>query len=277
MRHSEGTATTGDGWQLFIQSWLPDDTPKGVLAFSHGLAEHSGRWTHVGARLAAAGYGFHMADLRGHGKSPGKRGHIWAWQEFRQDMQAIMASARELAPDAPQFFGGHSLGGLIALDTALDNPDNYRGIVISAPWLLTVVDVPGWLTTLAGILSKVAPGMTVTYPVEASGLSHDPTIGPAYEDDPLVNSKIGPRLSTEIVVAQERTRQQAGRLKMPLYLMQGGADPITDPEASRAFYQDASSSDKTLKIYDGLYHELLNEVERDEILAGIIDWLDARS
>lgn len=275
MRHLETQTPTADGLMLYAQAWLPDGEPKAMLAFSHGQAEHSRRYAPLGAVLAEAGYGLYMADLRGHGKSPGQRGHIMSWDDYRRDFAAIRQGAREVAPDAGQFMGGHSLGGLIALDAALSNPPDCIGVIASAPALRLAFVPPAWKVALGRMLASLIPGLTMSNELDASGLSHDAAVVQAYVSDPLVHGKVTARFFTEFTKVQAHALQHAQDVRLPLLILHGSADPLVDPAGSREFYEQAASTDKTLKVYEGLYHEAFNELEKEQVFADLIGWLEA--
>lgn len=275
MRHTIGETKTSDGSTLFTDTWLPDSPPKGVLAFSHGAGEHCGRYQHVGAALAEAGYALYMADLRGYGRCQGKRGHIMAWDEYLCDMSAIMEGAQQLAPGGAHFFGGHSVGGLIAASKALGNPSDWRGVVLSGPFLQGAWKPTAWKLTMARLLSSVLPGFTTDSDFDPATVSRSPEVVAAYAADPLVTDKVSVRAATEILDAQVRTMRAASQLELPLLIMQAGEDKLSLPAASRRFYEAASSPDKTFKLYEGLYHEIFNEPEQDRVFADLIAWLDA--
>ncbi|GAB4467840.1 MAG: alpha/beta hydrolase [Anaerolineae bacterium] len=275
MRHNEGQVQTADGVSLYSQSWLPDGEMKAVVAFSHGQAEHSGRYDHVGRALAGAGYGLVMADLRGHGRSPGIRGHVMRWQEYLYDYDAVITAARQIAPQVPLFIGGHSMGGLIALSKAVSAPPACQGVVVSGAALRLAFDPPAWKVAVGRLLSSFLPSLTLSTGLDANGLSHDRTVVDAYVSDPLVHDRVSTRGYTEIMAAQAATLAGAAKLTLPLLILHGGADSIAHPEGSREFYQRAGSTDKILKVYEGLYHEILNEYEKEAILGDILTWLDA--
>jgi alpha-beta hydrolase superfamily lysophospholipase len=275
MRHLEGQIQTSDGLTLYSQSWLPDDQPKAVIAFCHGQSDHSGRYANLVNALIPAGYALFMADLRGHGKSPGIRGHIMSWEDYRRDMTALMEHARQTFPNLPHFFGGHSMGGLIALHIALDNPPSYRGVIASAPALQFAFEPPAALVTLVRFLSRVAPRTIISNQLDASGLTHDQAIVETYKADPLVHGKVTPRAAVELTTTQADTLARAGQTNLPLLILHGSADPIIAADGSREYYEKASSTDKTLKIYEGLYHEIFNELEKKQVLDDLINWLDA--
>ncbi|NLH08182.1 MAG: alpha/beta hydrolase [Chloroflexi bacterium] len=277
MRQSAGHTETEGGLRLVTRPWLPDGKPKAILAFSHGIGEHTGRYEGLARALAEAGYALHMADLRGHGESPGKRGHIGSFSEYREDFAAIVQSAWDAAPEAPYFIGGHSLGGLIALNAALDQPLGARGIVVSAPALGLAFEPPAWKVAAARILSAIAPAATFPSGLDTDALCRDGDVVAAYRSDPLVHDAISARAYTEMMAAQRETLANAGRLQMPLLLMHGTADRLTNYEHSRLFYERAGSTDKLFKTYDGFYHELFNEPDKEQVFADLIEWLDAHT
>lgn len=275
MRHITGQTDTEDGRRIVTQTWLPEGEPRAILAFSHGVGEHCRRYDHVGEALAEAGYALHMGDLRGHGESPGARGHVMSFDEYRADFAAIVQSAWRAAPQAPYFIGGHSLGGLIALSAALDRPLGGRGIVVTGPALGLAFDPPVWKVTLARLLAVIAPAARFSTGLDTQALSRDPAVVQAYESDPLVHGDITARGYVETMNAQREAVANAARLQMPLLVMHGSADRLTSVEASRAFVEQAGTADKTLKVYEGFYHELFNEVEAGQVLADLVAWLDA--
>lgn len=277
MRRLTGQIQTSDGLTLQTRSWMPEGDPKGMIALVHGQAEHSQRYDHVGVALTDAGYGLHMADLRGHGHSPGARGHIMAWNEYHCDAATIMQQARDMAPDAAHFLAGHSLGGLIALSVAVDNPPGYAGVVTSAPALRVAFEPPAWKATVGRLLSGLLPELSMSNELNTSDLSHEQAIVAAYEADPLVHGKVTARFFAEFMAAGESTLAAASNLRLPLLIQHGSADAIASTAASREFYENAGAEDKTIKIYDGLFHEIYNEKEPDRsgVLADLIAWLDA--
>jgi alpha-beta hydrolase superfamily lysophospholipase len=274
MHYNEGQLTTSDGLTLATKTWLPDGDMKAMVPFCHGGGEHSGRYQHVGEAFAAAGYGLHMADLRGHGKSPGKRGHMMAWEEYRSDMQAIMEEARKIAPDAKHFLAGHSLGGLITLSVAEDDPPGYQGVFTTAPFLAMAWSPPAWKLSLGRTLANVMPGLTLSTGLPLEVLTHDITFVDAYKADPLVHGMVSTRASTEIFKAQDYIMDKAHQVKLPLLILHGAQDSIASPVASQTFYDRAGSTDKTRIIYEDFYHEVCNELERESVLTDMIRWMD---
>jgi acylglycerol lipase len=275
MRHERTTLTTQDGLELFAQTWLPDDRPQAVLAFVHGQSDHSGRYASLGEALTDAGYALHMADLRGHGLSPGERGHIKHFSDYLTDFQAMLNYARKLAPDKPQFFGGHSLGSTIALAYALQNPPDYMGVIASGTWLKLAFAPPAWKITLGRVMSGIMPGLTMGNELDPVWLTHDKEIVEAYASDPLVHGVISARAYTEITAAAEHVLAHAGDLRLPLLIIQGKDDPIIGCRGSEELAEKVSIEDCQLIVYEGMLHEVLNEIERKRVVGDVISWLDA--
>jgi acylglycerol lipase len=274
MKHQTSTIETADGLRLFAQSWLPDGDPKAVVVFSHGIGEHSGRYAHIGQALADHDYGLVMADLRGHGKSPGKRGHIDSWSNFRSDFAATIDAAHAAYPGLPVFAGGHSLGGLIALNTAVSAPVECAGVIASGAGLGLAFVPPQWKVAVAKTLSNLTPALAMSNELDPEWLSRDKVVVEAYRSDPLVHDRITARCFVEFTNAQAETMAGAGNLTLPLYLIGGEKDQLTSTKAIEAFYAAAGSADRTLRIYEGLYHEVFNEPEQERVINDMIDWLD---
>jgi alpha-beta hydrolase superfamily lysophospholipase len=282
---------SSDGRRLFCRVWEPengpgpdagahpggDPGPRGVLAFSHGLGDHSGRYQYLAEALSPIGVALVIADLRGHGQSPGKRGHVAAFREYLDDYAAAIRTARERFPGAGLLCGGHSLGGLIALGAAVEGvvPSDCRGLVISAPALAVGFEPPKWKVAAARGLSKIVPGALFSTGLDAEHLSHDPAVVESYEQDPLVHGKISARAYIETLRLQAITRTGAPDLSLPLLMLQGTDDRDVDPAATKTFFDAAASSDKTLKEYPGFYHEVFNEVGGQAALQDVVGWVGA--
>ncbi len=283
-----------DGRRLFCRVWEPEDGPgpdagahpggdpggdsgpRGVLAFSHGLGDHSGRYQYLAEVLSPIGVALVIADLRGHGQSPGKRGHVAAYRDYLEDYGTAIRTARERYPEAVLFCGGHSLGGLIALGAEVEGvvPPACRGLVISAPALAVGFEPPKWKVAAARVLSKIAPGALFSTGLDAEHLSHDPAVVESYEQDPLVHGNISARAYIETLRLQTITRAGAPVVRRPLLMLQGTDDRDVDPAATRAFFEAAASTDKTFKEYPGFYHEVFNEVGREGVLQDVVGWVD---
>lgn len=273
----DGSCKTRDGLSLRFRAWPPEKA-RAVLLVLHGLAEHSGRYLHVGARFADAGYAVYALDHRGHGRSPGPRVHVAAFDEFLDDVDALRDVAEARHPGRPLVLVGHSHGGLVALRYALAHPGGLAAVVLSSPLLgvhAATRASPG-LVALARVLSVLWPGVLLPNHVDASLLSHDPDVVRAYETDPLVSHRVSPRWFTSSMSAMRQAHEAASRLAVPLLLMVSGGDRIVDPEASLRFAAQAPADKLQLVLWEGLYHEMFNELEQETVFARMAAWLEER-
>jgi alpha-beta hydrolase superfamily lysophospholipase len=275
MRHEEDAFTTVDGTQLYEQCWRPNETPKAALAIVHGHGEHSGRYGNVVEYFVPKGYAVCAFDLRGHGRSPGARGHVDRWSDFLEDVHAFLDHLRRHLPDVPIFLYGHSLGGLIVLNLMIEQPEDVRGVISSAPALDTSAFSPVKLM-LAKILSVIMPKFTLPTGLEQAALSRDPAVVKAYAEDPLVHDRATARMGAEIVAAATRAMQNAANLTAPLLLLQGEEDRIVPVAAGGRFFERAGSEDKTLLRYPGGYHEPHNDIEHARVMADLENWIRER-
>lgn len=277
MQREDGHFRTHDDLELYEQCWLPETSPKAKLAVIHGLGEHSGRYEDFAAWFVPQGYAVYAFDHRGHGQSPGQRGHINNWSEFREDVRIFLAQAREQASDVPLFLVGHSMGGLIVLDYALHYPDDMVGVVASGPPLGRGDDVSPVLMFVGKVLSNFAPKMKMETGLKAESLARDEDVVQAYQDDPLVHGLATPRFAAQMDTTMKRTMKAASDWKsdLPLLVVHGGDDPICPPEASARFFEQVGARDKTRHEYTGYLHEVFNEVGRERVLQDVQEWLDA--
>ncbi|HIE38300.1 MAG TPA: alpha/beta hydrolase [Anaerolineales bacterium] len=273
MEHSEGTFQGAGGLELYYQRWRPEREPRAVLAIVHGFGEHSGRYTNVVNHLVGQGYAIYGFDHRGHGQSPGQRGYIHEWGEFREDVRAFLRMVGEGESGRPLFLMGHSLGGLIVLEYALRHPEGLRGVIASGP-ALGQVGISPILLSLSRILSRVWPRLSMDTGLDATAISRDPAVVRAYQEDPLVHSKGTPRLGTEMTKAIEWVQAHAADLRLPLLILQGEADRLVPPEAGRAFFEKVTFPDKEWRGYEGGYHEPHNDITRDQALSDLTGWLE---
>lgn len=265
----EGTKGVALAWQ----AWLPDDDPKAVVILSHGLAEHSGRYAHVAACLVRHGYGVYALDHRGHGRSQGRRAQIDRMAYVVDDLHTFVGLVRSEQPAKPQFLLGHSVGGAVAVNYALEHPDELAGLVLSAP-AVVIENAPAVQVRVGKILSAIAPGFPLLA-LDGTAVSRDTAVVHAYDTDPLnYRGKIPVRTLAELVDTAEQVPDRLGDLRLPILLLQGTADRLVPLSASRLVHDRVSSPDRTLRLYEGLYHEVFNEPERDQVLADLCDWLE---
>jgi alpha-beta hydrolase superfamily lysophospholipase len=277
-RH-EGHREIAPGRFAYWQAWLPQDPARAIVVIVHGIHEHSARYAHVGTRLAATGFAVYAADHRGHGRSDGRRANIERMALIVDDLSSFVRFAAERHPDLPVFMVGHSLGGLIALHWATEPHATERGIlldglVVSGPAVEVMVG-SALQRRLARVLSAVVPNLGVTA-VDAEGkISRDPEVVRAYRADPLVyRGKVKARTGAETLAAMEGLPARLPRLSVPLLLLHGTDDRICALSGSTMVHDRASSPDKTLRRYQGLYHEVFNEPEREAILTDLVSWLN---
>jgi acylglycerol lipase len=271
----EGRLAGAAGIELYWQVWLPDADPRALVVIAHGASEHSSRYAHVGERLASAGYAVYALDHRGHGRSQGKRAQLDRLDHVVADLRAFVDLAAGRHPGVPVYLLGHSMGGAISIAYAVRHQDTLAGLLLSG----AVADphaANAATRALSKVVSAIAPDLGV-YAVDASLVSRDPDVVRDYEQDPLNHhGKLPARTVAELTGAVARFPDEVAELRLPLLVMHGGDDGLVPVAASRMVHERAGSEDKTLEIWDGLYHEILNEPEQDRVQNTIVAWLDAR-
>lgn len=273
MQQRTGELEGTKGVVLAWRAWLPDQDPKAVVILSHGLAEHSGRYAHVAACLVGHGYAVYALDHRGHGLSQGRRAQIDRMTYVIDDLHALVGLVRSEQPARPLFLLGHSVGGAVAVNYALEHTDELAGLVLSAP-AVVIENASPVQVRVGKILSTLAPGFPLLA-LDGTAVSRDPAVVHAYDTDPLnYRGKIPVRTLAELVGAAEQLPDRLGALRLPILLLQGTADRLVPLSASRLVHDRVSSPDRTLRLYEGLYHEVFNEPERDQVLADLCDWLE---
>ena len=276
MEHVEGKFAGAGGLEIFWQGWREQEQPRATIVISHGAGEHSGRYERVAEHLVAQGYAVYAVDHRGHGRSAGRRALVDRIDNAASDLDQLVELARREHPGAPVFMLGHSLGATIALCYALRHQDKLAGLILSGP--VAVVELPpAPQRAIARALSAIAPWLPVLA-LDPANVSRDQREVEAYRSDPLVHhAKLPVRTVTEIAAATEGFPAQVPALTLPLLLVHGSDDRLAPVQGSRMVHERAGSQDKTLHVYDGLYHEVLNELpdDRARVLADIDAWLSA--
>ncbi|MGA9694262.1 MAG: lysophospholipase [Pseudonocardiaceae bacterium] len=283
-RHEQGHRNVAPGLSTYWQAWLPPDPARAVVIIVHGIHEHSSRYAHVGARLAAASFAVYAADHRGHGRTGGRRANIERMALIVDDLNSFVQFAAQRHPGLPVFMLGHSLGGLIALRYATQpRATELRateprvildGLVVSGP-AVEVMAGSALQRRLAGVLSALVPNLGVAAINAEQKISRDPEVVRAYREDPLVyRGKVKARTGAEVLAAMEGLPARLPGLTMPLLLLHGTDDQICALTGSTMVHDTVSSPDKTLRRYQGLYHEVFNEPEREQILTDLLCWLD---
>lgn len=267
---------TADGIELCRYDWLPAGEPSAVIAVIHGYGEYGGRYLPLADTFAGLGYALSTFDLRGHGRSPGRRGHIDRFDDYIGDTHAFLATLRAQFPACPVYLLGHSLGGLIASRYAEEGDEGLAGLILSSPLIRLALPVSGAKIAAVRLLSHLAPARDIGNTLPAAKLSHDPEIVRAYDVDELNHHVATARWAAEVLGVQVRALADAPSLRLPLLLQYGTADAITDPRGALELYAAAGSTDKTCHGYDDYYHEIYNETGRAAVFADLIAWLERR-
>jgi lysophospholipase len=271
----DGTLRVSGGLRLNYRTYEVPDA-RGALVIVHGLADHGGRFERVADAVAAMDVSAFVLDMRGHGRSEGRRGHAAAFGTLLQDLDRFRREVMGLIdPSTPVFILGHSLGGLIALRYQEEYPGMFAGAIVVSPWLATAMPVPRWKAMLANGLARSLPALPMRAHIPAAYLSHDSNIVRAYREDPFVHDRITPRLFVEASRAMGTAFQRADRIVSPLLILLAGADRIVDTERSLAFARSLRAADVTIRVYPDAYHEVLNE-PGDEVKHDLRAWLDER-
>ncbi len=274
-RKEEAYWKTLDGITLYARLWRPEGESKAVVCLVHGLGEHCGRYDHVGEALVEAGFALLAYDLRGHGKSEGARGHAPQFESLMDDIALLLDQAEQRFPARLRFLYGHSLGGNLVINYALRRQPSIAGVIATAPALRTAFEPPAWKISLGKIMYRLWPGLAMANELDIQGLSRDPEVVRAYKNDPLVHDRVSARLAMDLLQSGEWALAHADKFPLPLLLMHGSQDRLTSVAASRDFA--ARAGDRcTLKIWDGFYHEVHNEPEKDEVIAFMVAWLNNR-
>jgi lysophospholipase len=281
LTHLEGTLASRDGTELYTCQVRPPQ-PLAVVGIVHGYGDHSGCYTELMERLAAAGFEAHAVDLRGHGRSTGRRGFARRWTDFLDDLEAFVARLRRAAggplhPDGrPLFLVGQSHGALLLAHAALHGLTDIRGMVFTSPYLRFILAVPPWKLSLGRLIASVAPGFPMSSEIRMEMLTGDPAMLGTARVDPLRLRIVTPGWFFAAQRAQIETLARAPDFRLPVLVIQGGRDPITDPAATEAFFTRLGSEDKTYRGFPDMLHETLREIGRQQVGDTIVEWLRER-
>ena len=270
--HEEGSLGGAGGVELYWQRWSPAGR-RATVVLAHGASEHSGRYAWTAERLAERGYVTYALDHRGHGKSEGARAYIDRMDNVVADLDQLVDMA---SSGGPLFLLGHSMGGAVALAYTARHQEKLDGLVLSAP--LAALEAASPSTRAVGrLLSAVAPRLGV-FPIDSSGVSRDPEVVRDYDSDPLnYHGKLPARTVSELSRTVGSFPEAVTKFSLPMLVMHGTADRIVPSVATDMLEERAGSDDLTVIRYEGLYHELLNEPERDRVVGDIADGLDAHT
>lgn len=260
-----------------MQRWLPAGEVRAAVALVHGVNEHGGRYARLAEELNRHGIAVHAIDLRGFGRSEGERGLVLRFDVFLDDVELLLARTAAAHPGKPLFLLGHSMGGEIAAWLAIARQPKIDGLILSAPALLVGGKVFPILRHLAAFFSRVLPRLRLRR-MGTRFMSRDPQVIRDFKDDPLVyHGKFPVRTGAEILRVLKQIRRRMEAVRVPLLIMHGARDFVTDPAGSRELYARAASTDKTLHLYPGLFHEIFNEPEREQVVGDLVEWIEKRS
>lgn len=266
--------TTTDQLQLSGEYQTPQNSPKGVVIFLHGMGEHFGRYKHVCDYFNGIGYTTMGMDHRGHGKSTGKRGHTPSYDQLMNDIDALFKKAHELFDGIPVILYGHSMGGNLAANYVIRKQPRIKALILTDPYFKLAFDPPAWKVTLGKLSAGIVPTLTQPTGLEVNALSRDKSVVEAYQNDPLVHDKITSSFFVNVHMAGPYAIENAGKINVQTLAMHGTADRLTSIEGTKLF---ASKNPNmiTLKTWDGLYHEIHNEPEKQQVFDFIRTWLEA--
>ena len=275
MQHEDGNFSNSDGLSIYYQYWRPQTPARAVILIVHGAGEHGARYIRFAEHFTGQGYAVVALDHPGHGRSQGTPGHIDDFNQYLQTLRQFHQQVVADFPDLPVILLGHSMGGLISSNYLLDHQSEFVGCVLSGPAIKTDLE-PGFLQMLLiRLLARITPKAGALQ-LDANGVSRDPAEVELYVNDPLVHhGKMSACKLRELFAGMNTIQARAGEITLPMLILHGGDDAMASPEGSRFLDSHISSADKTLKIYPGLYHEIFNEPEREQVFADVQDWCEA--
>jgi alpha-beta hydrolase superfamily lysophospholipase len=276
MSHDEGTLATSWSVSIYYQRWLPSDEPEAILLVAHGLAEHSGRYEHFARFFTARGHAVVALDHQGHGRSDGMRCHIDRFSEFSEGVALLLDKAGQDFPSIPIYLVGHSMGGLISVHVLLEQQHDFAGCIVSGAAVQPAVELSSIQRFSMRLFSHLLPKLRVLQ-LDASQVSRDPGVVERYRNDPLVfTGKVTARLLGQLFSAMQGLDGKLSEIEIPMLILHGECDGLALPDGSRMLYEKIGSRDKRLIVYDGLYHEVYNEPEQEQVMTDVADWLAER-
>jgi acylglycerol lipase len=272
MKNQIYSLKAADGKMLFAQSWSPDIISEKLIILIHGLGEHSSRYESWASLFTDKGYTFLSMDLRGHGRSEGKKGHTSSIKQLLNDIDLLFNKADEFFPGYKKILYGHSMGGTLALNYVILRNRPIDALIVTSPWLKLVNEPSGMLLAITNFIRKFLPSLTISNGLKAEQISRDPEIVKNYASDPLVHDRISLKMFHEIYTAGYFAFRNIYKINYPFLLMHGTADSIVSPRASEDYVRNTSKRTR-LKLWENQYHELHNELIRQDVFEYIITWL----
>ncbi|WP_298782105.1 alpha/beta hydrolase [uncultured Polaribacter sp.] len=259
--------------KFFGQFWKAKET-KAVVVLVHGMGEHSTRYVHVAQKLTKNNFSVVAFDHFGHGKTLGKRGHNPNFGAVLESVSKTIEKAKELFPNKPVFLYGHSMGGNTVINYSIRKKHNLKGIIATSPFLKLAFEPPKIKLAVGKLLQKIAPSITIGNGLNANDISRDKIEIDKYIDDPLIHNKISPNFSLTFIDTGKWAIRNANKLQTNMYLLHGTDDKITDYKGTQEFTNNSEKA--TLKLFNGGYHELHNDLCKEEMLQDIINWLNSQ-
>jgi acylglycerol lipase len=269
----ESTFAGVGGLKIFTRSWQPEGKARGVVVIVPGLNSHSGQYLWVGEQFAANDLAAYAIDLRGRGRSEGERYYVEKMEDYTDDVATLVGIAKSENPGLPVFVLGHSVGGVVSCIYTLDHQSEIDGLICeSFAYDLPVPEIA--LLFIKG-LSYITPH-THVFPLKNEVFSRDPLIVEAMNNDPLIQGESQPAQTSKVIIdAASRLNEEFPLIKRPVLILHGTDDKATNSKGSQFFYDTTGSTDKTLKLYEGHYHDLLNDIDEEVVMADINAWIEA--
>jgi alpha-beta hydrolase superfamily lysophospholipase len=265
------------GTSLFAQQWMPATSPKAMLAIVHGVTEHSDRYGNIVRPMLAAGIGVAAFDLRGHGRSRGRRGHVDSGRDYLDDLGLFLDKTKRESPCVPLFLFGHSLGSLIALGYIMEHPAEARGVMVCGAAIDPAGVAKPWLVVLARVLAKLSP--TLPLPIKTSRtatISRDPKVEADFAADPWRLRTMTARWGLEALALVESVKSRPGAVRLPTLMLHGENDPLNHLPGAAAFFERIPFPDKEMKVYPGGLHEPHNDLDHPQVVRDMLDWIERR-
>lgn len=271
---STSTFEVNDGQKVFYRNWKPAGSPKAVVVIVHGFNSHSGYYQWTAEQLTASNYEVYALDLRGRGNSDGERYYIQDFNDLVGDIDELVSIAKTAHPDLQVFLLGHSAGGVLSSIYTLAHQDRLSGFICES--FAFQVPAPDFAVAILKGLSHIAPHAHVLK-LKNEDFSRDAAAVEAMNNDPLIADEVQPTKTVQqLALADEKLKAEMPTIHLPLLILHGTEDKATRPSGSQYFYDHTGSQDKTLKFYEGHYHDLLNDLEKEVVMADVLEWLNSR-
>ena len=271
---TEETFESAGGLKIFLRSWRPDGAPRAVVVICHGVNSHGGQYFWPAEQFVQSGFAAYALDLRGRGKSEGERFYVEDVAEYVADVAGAIRIAKSRDPGLPVFLLGHSAGGVVSCTYTLENQAELAGLICES--FAFQVPAPGFALAAIKGLSHIAPRLGVLR-LKNEDFTRDPAALAALNNDPLIAHEVQPAMTVAALVrADERLKEEFPLITLPVLILHGTLDKVTKPSGSQLFYDTAGSADKTLKLYEGHFHDLLNDLDKEVVMEDIKGWINAR-